>query len=178
MLFQRITEPHPYLPSIQVWYESSFPADERRQFDELLQLLPCPDMHLCALTDEERLVGFLIYWQWPGVVFLEHFAIDPNLRGNQLGQRALAHLQELDSPRYLLEVELPTDELSRRRIQFYERQGFSVNPFPYAQPPYQRGNPPIPMHLMSSPFMLSREDFDSHSQSINERVYKRFYSKD
>ncbi|GAB3012524.1 GNAT family N-acetyltransferase [Spirosoma pulveris] len=177
MLFKRITEPHPYLVSIQEWYEASFPADERRKFDDLRQLLHCPDMHLCALTEEEQLVGFLIYWQWPGVVFLEHFAIDPNLRGNRLGHRALIRLLQLDSPCFLLEVERPTDDLSRRRIQFYERQGFLVNPFDYAQPPYQRGDPPIPMYLMSSPLLLSQKDFDGYSQLIYERVYERFYTK-
>ncbi|MCX6216281.1 GNAT family N-acetyltransferase [Spirosoma sp.] len=175
MFFQRITGPHPFLAPIQIWYEGSFPDEERREFDNLLQLLPQPDMHLCALIAEERLIGFIIYWRWPEAVYVEHFAIDPEQRSRQLGQRALTHLRQLDSPCFLLEVELATDELSRRRIQFYERQGFSLNPFPYTQPPYQRGNPPIPMHLMSSPAIVSQQEFAGYSRLIHERVYERFY---
>ncbi|SFB93927.1 GNAT family N-acetyltransferase [Spirosoma endophyticum] len=175
MTFLRITAEHPHLATIQTWYETSFPANERRRFDALRQLLPYSDMHLCALIDEDRLVGFIIYWQWPSVVFVEHFAIDPTLRGNQLGQRALDELLRIDSLYFILEVELPQDDIGRRRIQFYERQGFSLNPFPYAQPPYEVGNPPIPMHLLSIPIMPSQDEFDTISVLIKERIYERFY---
>lgn len=175
MVFLRITDEHPHLATIQTWYEQSFPANERRRFDTLRLLLPCPDMHLCALIDQDQLVGFIIYWQWPHVLFVEHFAIDPNRRGNQLGQRALDELLRIDSLCYVLEVELPGDDISRRRVHFYERQGFSLNPFPYAQPPYEAGNPPIPMHLLSIPIIPRQEDFDTFSALIKERVYERFY---
>ncbi|ADB38068.1 GNAT family N-acetyltransferase [Spirosoma linguale] len=176
MTFKRIDhEHHPYLIPIQKWYEDAFPVTERRQFTALRQLLRQPDMYLCGIESDEQLVGFFIYWHWKEFLFIEHFAIDPDQRGNRLGQRALRHLQQLNSPCFILEVELPTDDLSRRRIQFYEREGFSVNPFPYAQPPYQRGNPPIPMHLMSSPAVLSQQDFTEYSRLIHERVYERFY---
>ena len=175
MIFLRITEEHPHLSIIQSWYEESFPANERRRFDALRQLLPCSDMHLCALIDQDQPVGFIIYWQWPNIIFVEHFAIDPNLRGNQLGQRAIDELLRIDSLYYILEAELPEDEISRRRIQFYKRQGFSLNPSPYAQPPYEAGNPPIPMHLLSKPIIPSQADFDTLSALIKERVYERFY---
>ncbi|GAB4039187.1 hypothetical protein GCM10028774_39790 [Spirosoma jeollabukense] len=132
-------------------------------------------MHLCALIDQGQLVGFIIYWQWPSVLFVEHFAIDPTRRGNQLGQRALDELLRIDSFYYVLEVERAEADISRRRIQFYERQGFSLNPFPYAQPPYEAGNSPIPMHLLSIPIIPSQEDFNTISAMIKERVYERFY---
>lgn len=175
MTFLRITDEHPHLTTIQTWYEASFPPNERRRFNALRQLLSCSDMHLCALIDQDQLVGFIIYWQWPTVVFVEHFAIDPNLRGNQLGQQALNELLRIDSLCYVLEVERAGDDISRRRIQFYERQGFLLNTFPYAQPPYEAGNSPIPMHLLSIPVMPSQEDFNAVSTLIKERVYERFY---
>lgn len=172
----RLTQPHPYLATIQGWYETSFPANERRHFDELLGLLSYPDMHLCATINEGQLVGFMIYWQWDDVLFIEHFAVDPEQRGRQFGQQALDEVKRIkNSSLILLEVELPTDDISQRRIRFYERQGFSLNTYAYAQPPYQRGNPAIPMKLMSIPAIASQEDFDTFSQMIKERVYERFY---
>jgi ribosomal protein S18 acetylase RimI-like enzyme len=173
----RITGQHPYLTPIHGWYEASFPPEERRQFGKLLQLLPHPDMHLCALVQAGQPVGFIIYWQWPdaGELFIEHFAIDPDRRGQQLGQQALAQVLHIPAAYYLLEAELPTDDLSKRRIQFYERQGFQVNDFPYAQPPYQPGNPPIPMKLLSQPVIHAQAAFNKLSRLIEERVYRQFY---
>jgi len=166
---------HAYLTTIKSWYETSFPADERRSFEALCQLLPCPDMHLCGLVIHRKLIGFILYWQWPDMLFVEHFAVDPAQRGKQYGQQALNQLLQLKSPYVLLEVELPQDEISRRRIRFYERQGFSLNSFSYAQPPYQAGNPAIPMHLMSIPAISDQATFDARTKLIKERVYERFY---
>ncbi|GAB3786823.1 hypothetical protein GCM10028818_50710 [Spirosoma horti] len=109
------------------------------------------------------------------MLFVEHIAVDPAQRGKQHGQRAISELRRLESPYIILEVELPQDALSQRRIQFYERQDFSLNAFSYAQPPYQAGNPSIPMHLMSIPPIPDQATFSAQSQLIKERVYERFY---
>ena len=175
MIFFRIQQAHPYLEPIQQWYESAFPPQERRRFSDLCQLLPCPDMHLCGLVEADTLVGFLIYWHWTDALFVEHFAIDPAWRGQQLGRRALAQLRQLNSPCCLLEVELPQDDTSRRRVHFYERQGFSLNSFSYAQPPYYPGSPAVPMHLMSRPALPDQVAFTTFSLLVQERVYERFY---
>lgn len=177
MIFLRITGPHTYLDVIQLWYETAFPADERRCFDDVRRLLSCPDMHLCALINQDQLVGFMIYWQWPdvGVLFIEHFAIDPDRRGQRFGEQAIDYVKRVANASIVLEVELPTDTLSQRRIRFYERLEFSLNTYAYAQPPYERGNPAIPMKLMSIPAIASQNNFDGFSQVIKERVYERFY---
>ncbi|QDK80027.1 GNAT family N-acetyltransferase [Spirosoma sp. KCTC 42546] len=176
MTFLRIQAPNFYLNNIQTWYESSFPIDERRSFADLAILLPCPDMHLCALVDNDQLVGFIIYWTWETTLFVEHFAIDPAQRGKQFGQQALTQLLASANEYVILEVELPNDELSQRRVRFYERQGFSLNPFDYVQPPYQHGKEPIPMRLMSIPAIPDQGEFDRFSQLIKKRVYERFYA--
>ena len=176
MVFLPISKVHPHLKSIKVWYEEAFPVHERRNFDELVDLLPCPDMHVCALMNQEQLVGFIIYWQWNDVVFVEHFAIDPEQRGKQFGQQALAILLRIPYRYVILEVERPIDETSQRRVRFYERQGFTLNPFHYVQPPYQPGKPAVPMRLMSIPAITDEEEFINISDRIKERVYERFYT--
>ena len=105
MIFLPITSYHPYLIPIQAWYEEAFPIDERRDFSELIRLLSYPDMQLCALISDNNLVGFILYWQWDEIVFVEHFAIDPTERGKQFGQQALAQLLKLPFQYCLLEVE-------------------------------------------------------------------------
>ena len=176
MDFLRITQQHPYLTTIRIWYEDSFPIDERRLFNDLVALLSYSDMHLCALIDSDQLMGFIIYWQWTDVVFVEHFVIDPEQRGKHFGQQALAHLLRIASPTFILEVERPVDEISHRRIQFYERQGFVLNSFDYVQPPYRPEKAAIPMRLMSIPAIGDQADFEKFSAQIKEHVYERFYS--
>ncbi len=166
---------HPYLTPIQTWYETSFPPDERRPFGQLMQLLDCSDMYLCGLVDGDELVGFVVYWHWPEMLFVEHIAVDPDRRGRQYGQQAIRQLLHLESPYHILEVEQPQDIMSQRRVHFYERLGFCVASFSYAQPPYQAGNPAIPMHLMAIPVITDQETFSTLSQRIRERVYERFY---
>jgi ribosomal protein S18 acetylase RimI-like enzyme len=175
MEFVRITQAHPFLDSIQGWYETSFPPPERRTFNDLLQLLPHPDMHVCGLVSEDQLVGFIVYWPWEEFLFVEHVAIDPNRRGRQLGHQAIEHVLRLTTPYVVLEVELPEDDFSIRRIQFYERLGFHLTTFSYAQPPYQRGEPSIPMQLMSIPAITHPNVCTAVANTIRERVYERFY---
>lgn len=175
MQFLRITGPHPYLATIQVWYEQAFPMEERRDFTQLLQMLDSPDMHICALVEQEKPIGFIIYWQWDNLIYVEHFAVDPEQRGRQLGQKALQSLMTLEKATYVLEVELPTDDMSQRRVRFYERQGFFLNPFAYKQPPYRSNGTAIPMKLMSIPAIEDWNAFQQVSQQIDEKVYRRFY---
>ncbi len=166
---------HPYLTPIQIWYEASFPLDERRSFGQFVSLLDCPDIHLCGLVDGDELVGFVVYWHWPEMLFVEHIAVDPDRRGRQYGQQAISQLLRLESPYHVLEVEQPQDSTSQRRVRFYERLGFSVAAFSYAQPAYQAGNPAVPMHLLSIPAIPDQDTFSTLSQLIRERVYERFY---
>lgn len=175
MIFLRISTHHPYLIPIQTWYEGAFPLDERRDFADLVRLLSCPDMHLCALLNDDSLVGFILYWQWDEVIFVEHFAIAPNERGKQFGQQALTKLLELPFQYCLLEVERPVDETGYRRIRFYERQGFTLNPFDYIQPPYQPDKAPVPMRFMSIPALPDSTTYEQFSVLIKEQVYERFY---
>ena len=169
----RITSPHPYLDLVQVWYEEAFPVEERRDFGDLVALLSHPTMHLSVLLHESEPVGFIIYWHWTndGVLFIEHFAIDPTRRGQQLGQQALALILVVPANYILLETERPTDILRERRIRFYERQGFQVADCPYAQPPYRPGSSAIPMNLLSIPAIKTQADFERLTGIVHKRVY-------
>ena len=70
----------------------------------------------------------------------------------------------------VLEVEPPYDEMKRRRIAFYERQGFCQNDYPYVQPPYREGETGVELILMSLPSPLS--DCGECIKEMYEKVYK------
>ena len=109
-------------------------------------------------------------WHLSGVTFLEHFAVDASFRNNGFGGKMLERLQK-ESLRLVLEVELPTDVLTRRRIAFYRRNGMKLNEREYAQMPLRVGDVPTPMYLMSSPDALEDEEFRLVRREIYRHVY-------
>lgn len=71
-----------------------------------------------------------------------------------------------------LEVELPEDELTRRRIGFYERNGFVFNEYPYIQPPISKGKSPVPLRVMTYGKGITRQAFEEMRKVLYRRVYK------
>ena len=82
-----------------------------------------------------------------------------------------ALLHDFSDYTIVLEVELPEDDLSKRRIGFYERNGFKLCHKPYMQPPYRSGGTPIPMHVMYSGDRPIDDIFDKIKSEIYRNVY-------
>lgn len=162
------------LPFIQQLYDSAFPRHERRDWAQVVLLLQQVAMELLLIRDGEQQVGFVIRWQLGPAQYIEHFAVDPLLRGRQYGSRVVQQLLAASPGQLILEVEPPTDEASLRRIGFYEKQGFMLSPFSYYQPPYRRQEPPVPMRLMSVPAILHEAEMDLVARTISQTVYEPF----
>lgn len=144
-------------------YEESFPAEERRDWHQL----PEDDAFtLYGIYDDGDVpLGLLTAWDFGEFSYIEHFAIDGRLRGKGMGAEVLASVPGV----LLIEVELPeSGEMSRRRIAFYERNGFRLLDNPYVQPPYGPGLPEVPLRLMSRGQV---PDIDRAITTLHSRVY-------
>lgn len=167
---------HQHIAALGQLYLTSFPVQERRPINQFLQLLPEPDMYVHALVLDDQVAGLSIHWPFDNFHFLEHLAIAPALRSQQLGQQAVQWLLEQVKGPLVLEVEHPKDEASCRRITFYERLGLVLHAeFPYQQPPYQKAYSPVPMHLMTSDILSTCSDLHNMATIIRQQVYERFY---
>lgn len=152
--------------------EKSFPTDEYRPKEEQLALF-CDERYRVygCFAPDHTLCAILAVWLFDDFSFLEHFAVDPARRNGGLGSAALRELTEgLEKP-LCLEVELPEEELPRRRIGFYRRNGFFYNEYPYMQPPISRGKQPVPLRIMSWGAPLEEGDF----QKIRDTLYTQVY---
>lgn len=122
-------------------YEDSFPPEERRPWDALASL---PDnFSVYGITCGGTVTGLITLWRFEGeMVYIEHFAVDPAMRGSGIGKSVLAAVRRMASPLpVILEVEPEgsTPEAARR-LGFYRRNGFIDFPeFNYIQPPYSPG---------------------------------------
>ena len=71
----------------------------------------------------------------------------------------------------VLEVEMPTEEMSKRRIGFYERLGFVLDHHVYFQPPYRRGEALLEMRLMTHGELDLERSFKRVKTIIHQNVY-------
>ena len=151
---------------------ASFPADEYRPLEEQRRNVESIDMfHMNILFAGEESAGLLSYWQFEEFVYVEHFAVLPTLRGKGYGCEAISGLIK-EKGRIVLEVELPTDDLSRRRITFYTRCGLTLSPEEYIQPAYRAGGNEIPMRLM-----YCGVDMEQDYEQIKSSIYRTVYGK-
>lgn len=160
---------------VQKTYIESFPPEERRHIALFQHLMDeASDFTVNVLCDDEKRVGFITNWQFNDFIFAEHFAISEEYRNGGYGQKSLdAFLTQLDKP-LIIEVELPTEDIAKRRINFYKRAGFkSWSNIPYEQPAYDSKYNPVPMMLMS----FGNIDVESNSESIIKQIHAKVYNK-
>jgi ribosomal protein S18 acetylase RimI-like enzyme len=158
-------------------YLTAFPVNERREFDALKKQIYNEDCHSNLILIGEKVAGFVILWNFADFVFLEHFAIESGLRGQGTGEKTLAEISSMYQKTVMLESELPVDEISRRRIGFYERNGFHLLERHYFQPSYDGIKPEVEMKLMCTSAKISSEKLDKYIQQIREKVYHKIFNQ-
>lgn len=150
-------------PLLQALYESSFPPAERRPWNDVVALHDGDgrfEVHVLDVGGD--VAGMLTEWRFDTLRYVEHFAVFPSMRGGGVGARSIGMLLGADTRPVVLEVELPeggADDMTRRRVRFYERCGFVSFPaFSYIQPPYSPGLPSLELMLMASSEAVDLED--------------------
>lgn len=151
--------------------EKSFPLEEYRTYEEQKALFEDKRYHILTHSIEDTIMGFVAYWLLDGFIFIEHLAIDPRYRNQGIGASLLSKIINFDQI-CILEVELPEDAVSRRRIHFYERHGFHLNAYPYIQPSLSKGRNSKPLMIMSSNHSLTESEFITIRDDLYHHVYK------
>lgn len=151
---------------------TAFPPEERRPPEEQ-RLITDRKAHFSSniILHDERPIGLLTYWTFNDFCYIEHFAIHASSRNGGFGRKALAHFIKQEQLPIVLEVEPPTEEIARRRIAFYARQGFSLWRKPYLQPPYKKGGNYFPLHLMVHGYLNEEASYEHIKKTIYREVY-------
>ncbi|MDD9270082.1 GNAT family N-acetyltransferase [Bacillus sp. 3255] len=153
--------------------KASFPESERRTYTGQKELLSEPYYRLITEKDgSNKIIAFVAVWEFPAFRFVEHIAVDPDVRGSGLGGQLMKALLEESRKPVLLEVEPPDTDLAQRRVDFYKRLGFQLNHFDYVQPPLQTGQPDLPLNIMSYPEPLTDAVFSAYKDTMYTHVYK------
>lgn len=156
----RLTDPHHSLFERAFGlYEKSFPFLERRDMDAHCRMLKKADFHMDILMEKADFAGIVFYWETDSFLFLEHLATCPEKRNNGFGGAALGLLKAKEKP-IILEIEPPVDELTRRRLGFYERNGLILNPYRHIQAKYHPGDEDLELKILSHPRVLTKDEYD------------------
>lgn len=153
--------------------KESFPPDEYRTYQEQKELLSNPQYRIYVLPDfkAKDIKAFISVWKFDDFAFIEHFAVNPTYRNDGVGSSMLQETVKLLSCMICLEVELPNSEISKRRIGFYERNGFFINDYMYIQPPISNGRNPVPLKIMTSGNEITEDKFDEIKALLYKYVY-------
>ena len=151
---------------------NSFPKDEYRNLEEQRNnVVKKANFHLMLACENGEPVGFISYWMLDDFCYVEHLATLNQLRGKGYGKSILNELQKMVE-KIVLEVEIPIDELSRRRIDFYRRAGFILCEVPYVQPSYRANGKSLPMLLMFYGWDCNKSNYEKAKKQIYNNIYQ------
>lgn len=151
-------------------YEKTFPEDERRNKEEFLSLAENPNVFIFNINNDDETVGYLVLWELDEFYFLEHFEVFEEYRNKKFGEKILTLLKEKFGK---IALEIDPDfhsEISKRRLHFYERNGFEVIDKNYIQPSYGEEKPSLNLFLMAN---FKPENLANIVSDIYKKVYEK-----
>lgn len=162
--------------TIETLYLESFPAQERLPF-EVLHLGARPSgiyYKLEKVMIDDRCVGLMSSVESSSFILLFYIATLPTVRGGGIGVQLLEALKlRCSTERPLIaEVEYVTDDITRRRVGFYERNDLTIQPYNYTMPDQTNPNQSVALHIMAWPTELTPSQFEAINESLLHQVYQ------
>lgn len=167
------------LALIENLYSEAFPENERRTLEGLRhQCLNEKECSVNLIKGGDKVLGLCIFWKLHSFSFVEHMAIFPEMRGMQAGEKTLDILRNILPGPVILEVEPPEDEMSRRRINFYLRNGYYLHDLIYFQPSYHGEKHGPELRLMTTRADITNSALSKFAQVIRTKVYGKRYDSE
>ena len=154
---------HPLYKSFHNLYVVSFPIFEQRTALQQAEAFRDRRYKLMAFMEDDTFLGFISYWEFDTYLYVEHFAVNAELRGKGYGGRMLRAFQQATEKIVLLEIDPIVDSVSEARLRFYKRCGFFENTYPHRHPAYRSDYQPHPLIVLTD------------KRAITEKEYHKFY---
>lgn len=157
----------------KVWelYEVSFPTAEKRKIEDHIRAFEDPLFFPISVWESDELIGIVFYWEWEKYRYLEYLAVNTQLRGQSLGSQLLKYLSS-EGHTIILEIDPLIDEISVRRLQFYERAGYTLTPYRYMHLPYRLETEIQELLILSYPQMITKNEHGNFLEFMDGIVAK------
>ncbi len=152
-------------------HKQDFPFDERRSKEKYKQLLNNLNFKNTYIFLENKLIGYINFWDFNDFIFIEHFAIFKELRDKGYGTKFLNSFLQNTSKDIIFEIEPVTDEITTRRANFYLRLGFKFSDVEYYQPSYHKKGTLGPKLNIMYKTKTGTKKLNGYLQTLKEKVY-------
>ncbi len=169
MILRTITAKDKFYKSAYELYQNSFPYLERRDDNGHDFIMQKSDYKFSVLEENGEFLGVMLYFETNDFIFLEHFAVLSTKRGNGIGANALKLLKEIGKI-IILEIEYPVDELTSRRLNFYNRNGFKLTNHYHIQAKYHKGDDDLPLKILSYPREITDSEYKQFKNYLDSEV--------
>ena len=149
----------------------AFPYEERRDEPDEAKCFLKKEFNFCEIIDGAESVGLIVFWAFSKFLFVEHIAINKEIRGKGYGSKVFDLLKKQYNLPIILEAEAPETEVQKKRIGFYEKLGFRVNSYDYTQPSYHEAEA-VPLLVLSYTEFLSQGMFEEFFKETRKLVYE------
>lgn len=153
-------------------YETSFPLEERRSLDSQVNVFKNLNYYFDVIIEDGKFIGFLLWWDFDNLRFIEYFATVESIRNKGFGKLIIETFLKRSQKPIILEVELPDSNIRERRIEFYKRLGFHLNPHFYEVPPIKEGLSALEFLIMSFPDVISENDVINFVEQCHPIIFK------
>lgn len=155
-------------------YEESFPVYERWNFEEIILRQKESSCRVYAVLDDDKVIGIYVPWHFGTFIFIEYIAIDKYSRGKNYGSIVLKEI--LDSAKKMIVIEVEpkeSNDMAKKRIEWYERFGFIMSDEKYAMPSLENleNLTFVNMKIMSTR-SISKEEFLNIKNTLYKEIYK------
>lgn len=162
------------LREVYQFFEQSFILAELRPYEWLYSLFQEGKLKIYIQEQENDMVGAMIVWKLENFIYLENFAVQKDLRGQGIGGLMLEELKKMyPHDTIVLEVEEGKDEISQRRIQFYQRHQWIFNPYHFIQPQLREKAEDIHLYVMTYPHAIDEQQFMKIKKDLFNKVYNK-----
>lgn len=126
-----------------------------------------PSMHFNGIYEDGVPAGFCSYWDLDNCYYVHFIAVEPRMRNQKIGQQVLEWIAANLHRPVFLESEVPYNDITARRLEFYRRHGLrELAEDPPTLADVRRGG--HPQWLMGT---QSVADLDRYLVAIRDRVY-------
>ena len=152
-------------------FRESFPIFEQRTDAQFQQVMGDDRCHICVTLENKKVVGLVVYWLFKDYFYIEYLAIHPDERGKHRGTQMLSYLLNSIPKNCILEIDPLCDEISKKRLKFYQGLGFETNSYVHTHPAYRREYKDHKLIVLSSS-PLSEKGYNQYYQDLSKVVMK------
>ena len=164
--------------SVYAIMEQAYPYSERRDKQAQRDLFQLSQYAVYGWCENNELCAFLAVWDLGEIRFGEHLAVKEEYRNKGIGKKLFQAYEALDKRPLIFEVEPVSTQITKRRIGFYERMGYSYyGDVPYYQGAFHNEHEPLPLRLMMNHDKITDKKINHYIDLIYEQVYhtKRWF---